>query len=119
MNANAYQARPGLLREVLRTFLVAALRPRAVRVGLTAWGAGRAQRWMCCWLLIQWISGSGAGRVGVGDWLRRRRPVCLVYMKTNNWLRLPDRLMKGQLATKLGADLAPVPQAADPEPTGA
>ncbi len=38
-----------------------------MREGLTLLDAGRAQRWMRCWLLIRWIAGDGAGRAGVRD----------------------------------------------------
>lgn len=50
-------------------------------------------------------------------WLGYRRQVCMVFQKAHYWLRQPAPRLQAHLASELGVDLPPVPDAADPEST--
>ena len=43
--------------------------------------------------------------------------MCIVYVEASYWLRQPTERVQVHLASELGVDLAPVPDAADPEAT--
>lgn len=65
-----HQIEHGLLRELLRRFLVAELECLACSGGTGGsgrWAAARLRRWIRCLLLIRWTGGVGAGRVEVAD----------------------------------------------------
>ncbi|MDQ3761164.1 MAG: hypothetical protein M3460_05540, partial [Actinomycetota bacterium] len=48
-------------------------------------------------------------------WLRNR--VCLVYVEAHYWLSQPTSRVQPHLVSELGVELAPLPDAADPEGT--
>jgi hypothetical protein len=116
-NVNVYQTEHDLLREMLRRFLVAEMQSArdvsqcsrvvcgavaALDSLLTAHPVDRRSRCRSC------------QRPG---WLGRRRWVCMVYVEARYWLRQPTHRVQAHLASELGVDPAPSPEAADPEAT--
>ena len=116
-NVNVYQTEHDLLREMLRRFLVAEMQSsrdagQCVRV---VWGAVAA---LDSLLAAHPVDRRGRCRsCQRPGWLRRRRWVCMVYVEARYWLRQPTHRVQAHLASELGMDPAPPPEAADPEAT--
>jgi hypothetical protein len=116
MNPDVHLREYGLLRELLRRFLVAELESsrgtgRTSRLGC---GAGAA---LDSLLAAHRVDRRGRCRLcrGRGWWGRRR--VCLVFLKAHYWLRHCPGLLPAPLARELGIELLPLLFAADPQKT--
>ncbi len=117
MNNNVQQTEHGLLREMLRRFLLAEVQ--------SSCDAGRCGRVVCGAVaaLDSLLAAHPLDRRGRcrscqrPGWLGRRRRVCMVYVEARYWLWQPTHRVRDHLASELGVDLAPVPEAADPEAT--
>lgn len=117
INANVHQIEHGLLREVLRRFLLAEVQ--------SSRGAGGCGRVVCGAVaaLDSLLAAHPVDRRGRcrscrrSGWSGRRARVCLVLQKSHYWLRQPAHRVQAHLASELGVDLAPLPEGADPEAT--
>jgi hypothetical protein len=114
MNPDVHLREYGLLRELLRRFLVVELESsrgtgRASRLGC---GAGAA---LDSLLAAHRVDRRGRCRLcrGRGWWGRRR--VCLVFLKAHYWLRHCPGPLPAPLARELGIELLPLLSAADPQ----
>jgi hypothetical protein len=112
---NVYQTEHDLLREMLRRFLVAEMQ--------SSRGAGQCGR-VVCGAVAALDSLLAAHPVNRRDrcrscqrpgWPGHRRRVCMVYVEARYWLRQPTDRVQAHLSSELGVDLAPPPEAADPE----
>jgi hypothetical protein len=98
-DVNTYQGEHALLRTVLRRFLVDAVESSsgAAEFDQLGYGAGAA---LDALLIAHSVDRHGRCRsCRRRGWLKRRRPVCLVYVQAHYWLRLPVRLMQTRLAS--------------------
>lgn len=113
MNPDLHQIEHGLLRELLRRFLVAEL-GCSHGGGIRQVGCG-ASAALDSLLAAHPVDRRGRCRLCRGrGWLGRRRRVCMVFRKAHYWLRQPP----GQLlASEWWIDLLPPPSAADPQLT--
>ncbi|MGH3801431.1 MAG: hypothetical protein ACRDTD_15110, partial [Pseudonocardiaceae bacterium] len=113
-NQNVHQTEHGLLREMLRRFLMAEVQ--------SSRGAGRCGRVGCGAVaaLDSLLAAHRLDRRGRcrscqrRGWLGRRRRVCLIFLAARYWLRQPAERVQTHLASELGVDL---PSSVDPETT--
>ena len=115
MNPTRYQTEHGLLREMLRRFLVATAQspPGGAGCDQVVCGAVAA--------LDSLLAAHPVDRRGRCRSCRRRRllgrGVCLVYVKAHYWLRQPAHRVQAHLVSELGVDVAAPSGAGDPEAT--
>ncbi|MGQ0718320.1 MAG: hypothetical protein ACT4NP_13630 [Pseudonocardiales bacterium] len=112
-----YQTSQGLLQAVLRDALLdVVVSAHGVQaIGRVGFGACAG---LYSLLAAHPVDRRGRCRSCRGPgWLGRRRQVCMVFQKAHYWLRQPAHRLQAHLASELGVDLPPLPDAADPEAT--
>lgn len=113
--ANVHQIEHGLLRDVLRRFLVAEVR--------SSRSAGACGRGVCGAVaaLDSLLAAHPVDRRGRcrscrdTGWLGRRRRVCSVFQNAHYWLRQPADRVQDHLAGELGMTLPPLSESDNPE----
>jgi hypothetical protein len=115
MNPDLHQIEHGLLRELLRRFLVAELESARGTGGIRRVGSGAATA-LDSLLAAHSVDRRVKCRLCRGPgWLERRRRVCLVFLTAHYWLRHPPGQLAAQLAREAGIGLLPGPYVADPQ----
>jgi hypothetical protein len=117
MSPTLYQTEHGLLREVLRKFLVAQVQAPRCTGGCGQVGCGAAAA-LDALLAAHPLDRRGRCRACRGrGWLGRRPRVCLVFLEAHYWLRQRTDRVHAHVASELGVDVPPPSGAADPDVT--
>lgn len=106
MNPDLHRSEHGLLRDLLRRFLVADLTSSRGTSGISQMGCGAAAA-LESLLAAHRVDRRGRCQIcrGCGWWGRRR--VCMVFQKAHYWLRQSPDSLPDHLASVLGIDLLP------------
>ncbi|HEY6422165.1 MAG TPA: hypothetical protein VIY28_02730 [Pseudonocardiaceae bacterium] len=113
MSIGAYQIEHGLLREMLRRFLLA-----KVESSRGDGGCGRAGAALDSLLAAHPVDQQGRCSSCRGPgWLGRRPRVCMVFRQAHYWLRQPTPWVLARLAAEWGLEVAAPLGLADPDAT--